>query len=146
MFHGRRMEHKVNSIHKRALKLVYEDSYDITFQELLTRDKSVSVHQKNLQLLATEISKSKNGVSPEFMNDIFHFVERPYNLRSERDHNVYHGSEILSSLAPKLLDLLPNSIKIFASLQEFKTKVNTWAFDCFSCRIRKKYFGRVGFI
>ena len=152
MFHGRRMEHKVNSIHKRALKLVYEDSYDITFQELLTRDKSVSVHQKNLQLLAIEISKSKNGVSPEFMNDIFHFVERPYNLRSDytlkrkRDHTVYHGSEILSSLAPKLWDLLPNSIKIFASLQEFKTKVNTWAFDCFSCRIRKKYFGRVGFI
>ena len=77
------MEHRINSIHKRALKLVYQDSSDLTFQELLAKDKSVSVHQKSLQFLATEIFKSKTGVSPELMNDIFHFVERPYNLRSD---------------------------------------------------------------
>ena len=77
------MEHRINSIHKRDLKLVYQDSSDLTFQELLAKDKSVSVHQKSLQFLATEIFKSKTGVSPELMNDIFHFVERPYNLRSD---------------------------------------------------------------
>ena len=152
MFHSRKMEHRINSIHKRALKLVYQDSPDLTFQELLAKDKSVSVHQKNLQLLATEIFKSKTGVSPELMNDIFHFVKRPYNLRSvytlerKRDHTVYHGSESLSSLAPKLWDLLPNSIKSSASLKEFKTKINTWAFERCPCRICKKYVGRVGFI
>ena len=70
MFHSRKMEHRINSIHKRALKLVYQDSPDLTFQELLAKDKSVSVHQKNLQSLATEIFKSKTGVSPELMNDI----------------------------------------------------------------------------
>ena len=101
------MEHRINSIHKRALKLVYQDSPDLTYQELLAKDKSVSVHQKNLQLLATGIFKSKTGMSPELMNDIFHFVERPYNLRSEytlerkRDHTLYSGSE-------SLLPLLPN--------------------------------------
>ena len=106
MFHSRKMEHRINSIHKRALKLVYQDSPDLTFQELLAKDKSVSVHQKILQLLATEIFKSKTGMSPELMNDILHFVERPYNLRSDytlerkRDHTVYHGSESLSSLLP----------------------------------------------
>ena len=151
MFHSRKIEHRINSIHKRALKLVYQDSPDLTFQELLAKDKSVSVHQKNLQLLATEIFKSKTGVSPELMNDIFHFVKRPYNLRSvytlerKRDHTVYHGSESLSSLAPKLWDLLPNSIKNSASLKEFKTKINTWAFERCPCRICKKYVGRVGF-
>ena len=65
------------------------------------------------------------------MNDIFHFVERTYGLRREytlerkRDHTVYHGSDSLPSLAPKLWDLLPNSIKNSASLKEFKTKINT---------------------
>ena len=63
------MEHRINNIHKRALKLVYHDSPDLTFQELLAKDKSVSVHQKNLQLLATEIFKSKTGISPQLMND-----------------------------------------------------------------------------
>ena len=39
--------------------------------------------KKNLQLLATEMFKFKTGVSLELINDIFHFVERPYNLRSD---------------------------------------------------------------
>ena len=75
------------------------------------------------------------------MNGIFHFVERPYNLRSDyalerkRDHTVYHGSDILSSLAFKLWDLLPNSMKNSASLKEFKTKINTWTFEHCPCRI-----------
>ena len=99
MFHSGKMEHRINSIRKRALKLVYQDLPDLTFQELLAKDKSVSIHQKNLQLLSTEIFKSKTGVSPELMNDIFHFEERPYNFRSDytlerkQDHTVYHGSE-----------------------------------------------------
>ena len=72
MFHSRKMDHRINSIHKRALKLVYQDSQNLTVQELLAKDKSISVHQKNLQFLATEIFKSKMGVSPELINDIFH--------------------------------------------------------------------------
>ena len=72
MFHSRKMDHRMNSIHKRALKLVYQDSQNLTVQELLAKDKSISVHQKNLQFLATEIFKSKMGVSPELINDIFH--------------------------------------------------------------------------
>ena len=152
MFHSRKMEHRINSIHKRVLKLVYQDSLDLAVQELLAKDKLVSVDQKNLHLLASEIFKSKTGVSPELMNDIFHFVERPYNLRSDytlerkRDHTIYHGSESLSFLAPKLWDLLPNSIKNSASLKEFKTKINTWVFERCPCRICNKYVGRVGLI
>ena len=63
---------------------------------------------KNVQLLATEMFKSKTGVSPELMNDICHFVERPCTLKSnytsERilDHTVHHGSESLSFLASKI--------------------------------------------
>ena len=60
MLHSRKMEHRINSIHKRALKLNYQNFHDPIFQELLTKDKSVSVDQKNLQLLATEIFKFTN--------------------------------------------------------------------------------------
>ena len=90
------------------MKLVYQDYHDLTFQELPAKDKSVSAHQKNLPLLATEIFNSKTGVSPELMKDIFHFVERrhdftsDYTLERKRDHTINHGSDRLSSLAPKL--------------------------------------------
>ena len=63
------------------------------------------------------------------MNDIFHFVKRPYNTRSDhtlerkQDHTVYHGSESLFFLAPKLWDLLPDSIKDSTFFKEFKQKL-----------------------
>ena len=47
MFHSRKIEHRINNIHKRALKLVYQDSPDLTFQELLAKYKSIKVHQKS---------------------------------------------------------------------------------------------------
>ena len=62
------MENRINSIHKIALKLVYRDTHELTFQELLAKGKSANVHQENL--LTTEIFKSKAGMSPELMNDI----------------------------------------------------------------------------
>ena len=119
MFHSRKMEHRINSIYKRTLKLVYEDSHGLTFQEFLAEDKSATVHQKGPSVIGTEIFKSKTRVSSELMNNICHFVERLFKLRSKhrlertRDHThtVYHDSESLSSLAPQLLDLLANSPK-----------------------------------
>ena len=98
MFRIRKMEHRINSNHKRALTLVYKDSHDLTFQDLLAKDNQLLFSKKNVQLLATGIFKSKSGVSPELMN-IFHFVGRSYHftrsytLERRRDHTVYHGSE-----------------------------------------------------
>ena len=57
IFHSRKMEHRINSIQKWALKFVYEDSRKLTCHKLLAKDKSISVHLRNLQLLATEIFK-----------------------------------------------------------------------------------------
>ena len=58
MFHIRKINNCINSLHERALRLVYRD-YNATFSELISKDKSVTIHQRNLQLLATEIFKKK---------------------------------------------------------------------------------------
>ena len=130
MFHSKKIEHRISSIHKRVLKLIYQDSHDLTFQELLAKTNQLVFTEKNLQLLATEIFKFKIGLSPELMNDIFHFVERRFckkrlYIKKKTRSYVYHGSESLSSRAPKLWDILPNSIKKSTFLKEFKTKINT---------------------
>ena len=58
MFHSRSMKHRVNKIYKRALKLAYNDTPNLNFDELLVKDKSATIH--HLQLLsATEIFKAK---------------------------------------------------------------------------------------
>ena len=42
-------------------------------QDLLQKDKSVSIHTKSLQYLATEVFKVKNCLSPEIMNQVLLF-------------------------------------------------------------------------
>ena len=74
MICSRKMEHRINNIHKRNLKFVFDDSCDFTFQELLAKGRSDNVHQKHPQLPAAKIVKSKTGVSPELMNNILHSV------------------------------------------------------------------------
>ena len=51
MFHSRKINNRINSSQERALRIVYRD-YNATFSELLSKDKSVKIHQRNLQLLA----------------------------------------------------------------------------------------------
>ena len=43
---SRYMENRVSKIHKRALRLVYDDSQNLPFEELLVKGNSVSIHQK----------------------------------------------------------------------------------------------------
>ena len=84
---------------------------------------------KKPQLLATEIYKSKIGMSPDLMNDIFQLVGRPYNLRRnftlevKRNYTLYHDPENFSSLSPKQWDLLPNPIKIQCQLRISRPKL-----------------------
>ena len=50
MCHGRTLDNKINKLHERALRLAYEDRKS-TFEGLFNKDKSVTIHQKNLQAL-----------------------------------------------------------------------------------------------
>ena len=53
-----------------SLRITYNGSKS-TFEELLNKDNSVSIHHKNLQFLATEVFKIKDNMAPEFLNEIF---------------------------------------------------------------------------
>ena len=70
MFHSPHINTKINNLHFRALRLVYLDEKS-SFEELLNKDGSVTVHHRNLQLLAIEMFKVIKGVAPAFMTDIF---------------------------------------------------------------------------
>ena len=63
MFHSRRLNNKINSVHKKALTTVYSDDTS-AFQELLDKDSSLSVPHRNIQALAIKIYKKVNGTLP----------------------------------------------------------------------------------
>ena len=70
MFHDRHVHAKINYIHERALRIAYQDRPS-SFEELLIKDNSVSIHQRNLQMLVTEIYRTRMNLNPPFMKEIF---------------------------------------------------------------------------
>ena len=52
---------KIHASKINALRLFFDDNTYLSFNELLVKDKSVSIHQINLQYLATDIFQAKNG-------------------------------------------------------------------------------------
>ena len=98
-----------------ALRLVYNDK-SFSFRELLERDNSVTIHERNIQVLLTEIFKVKSEAAPEIMTGIFKFKDHSYDLRKnnclERRiiKSCKYGSETVSNLGAKLWDILPENI------------------------------------
>ena len=56
MCHSRLMNNKINRQHDECLRIVYSDK-TFSFEELLDKDEYVTIHTRNLQVLATEMFK-----------------------------------------------------------------------------------------
>ena len=85
MCHSRTNKNKINRLHERCLRVVYNDKQS-SFNELVEKGGSVSIYMRDIQILATEMYKLVNNLSPSIMNRVFKLnsVNRykffPYNL------------------------------------------------------------------
>ena len=152
MLHSKTLNNGIKNIHERALKLTYKGN-KFSFKQLLEKDHSVTVHYKNLQVLDTEIFKVKNNLAPDIMKDVSELKEPPYNLRSESNHftrrnvkSTYYGLLSVKHLAPQIWELVPQSIRKCKTLNEFKTKINSWYPDHCLCMLCKTCMAQLGFI
>ena len=57
MCHGRSNNRKINMLHERCLRIIYNDKQS-SFTELLNKDNSVSIHIRNIQRLAIKMFSS----------------------------------------------------------------------------------------
>ena len=152
MFHSRNINNRINKIHHRALKLVYNNELNSSFVNLLEKDASVSIHQKNLQYLAIEIFKAKNDISSSLMKEMFIFVNKPYDLRNNtvlsrrKIKTEFYGTETISNLAPQIWDLVPSSLKEAKSLNIFKREIKKYKFLKCPCKLCKTYISNLGYI
>ena len=106
MFHSRHLNNTINSIHKRALRITYQDPYIYISRNV--KDNSVSIHHRNLQALATEMFKICRGWSPVILRETFvpkislHNLIRNNTFERHQVHSIYLGAESLSFLGPKI--------------------------------------------
>ena len=149
MFCSRKMNDKINHIQERALILVYSD-YIISFGDLLKKDKSVSIHHRNIQKVAIEMFKVKNNLCPEMIQ--YHF-RRKCSLKSKATfqrpniNTVYKGEYSLRWFDPMVWDsMIPEKTKSLSNFEEFKKAINAWVPNNCPCRLCKHYVPNLGFV
>ena len=103
--------------------------------------------------LAIEICKFKNELAPMITANVFtttpenHYNLRNYNgFRSPFARTVYHGTESMSYLGPKIWDIVPIELKNAQSLNSFKKSIRKWIPNNCPCRLSKRYVDGVGFL
>ena len=89
MFCSRQSNNLINKVHERGLRrLIYRDETK-DFQQILREQIEITIHQRNLQDLMTEVCKFVNSMAPPIMNSLFQF---PYNT-----NNIRHFQEIYTT-------------------------------------------------
>ena len=97
MFCFRQSNNLINKVHEGALKLIYQDNCNC--EVLLEKQHDFSIHQRNLQVLMTEIYVIVNGIALPIMNFLFTFHLNQHNLRNfqelstEKTNTVNYGLE-----------------------------------------------------
>ena len=140
MFCGKTANKEINRIHKRALRILFND-YEASFEELLQRNNEQTVHTKNLHKLMTEVYKSLNCQSPAFMQDLFIRKEVTYDLRAKdllqlpKARTVLNGLNSIVFRGSILWNAISDAIKSSQSIASFKLKIKLWNGDDCNCNI-----------
>ena len=148
MFHSRKLNNRINKIHERALRIVYQDEQS-SYHDLLKKDESFTIHERNIQTLGIELYKVAYGLSPEIMKLVF-----PLNPRGKfvwedifRTFNVKTtswGLETLAHIGPKIWSAIPKEMKKLP-LSKFVKSIRKWKPEC-PCRMCKFWLKDVGYI
>ena len=129
------------------MRIIYSHKQS-SFETLLEKDGSVFVHNQNLQIFATKMYKTKNDLSPLIVIELFEQRnEQHCDLRKNSQftippiRTVYHGSESISFLGPKIWNILPDRLKNVNSIEAFKIQIKKkWKHENCPCRLCKFMF------
>ena len=123
----RQLNQKINKIKERSLRIIYKDT-ESTFSELLQKDCAVIIRTKNLQILTTDMYKTKYELNPLFMQEIFRENTTRYNLRNNNEftqpkvRSVSNRTESVRFNGPQLWQTLPSTIRNLETLCQLKKR------------------------
>ena len=108
MCHNGTNNNKINRLHERCLRLIYNNKKSF-FKNILEKDWSVSIHHTNLRTFAKELFKVFKGLSPVIFAEAFPVRQQSqYNIRNycyfamPRAKTVNHVFKSLSYKGSKL--------------------------------------------
>ena len=149
MFCSRKMNRRINHVHERALRLVYDD-YVSTSDVLLRKDKYVCIHHQNIQKVAIEMFKVKHNLCSEMVQSLF--LQRDgrksgASFLRPQINSVEKGEKSLRWFGPIVWDtMLPDNIKIISDLEKFKIIIKGWVPANCVCRLCRDYILNLGVV
>ena len=87
MFHCCKTNYKINRSQERALRLIYND-YIYSFEELLFKDGTFTIHEQNIQNLAIEMFKALTDLSTADFSELFQLNESLSGFRSNEPQKL----------------------------------------------------------
>ena len=122
------------------------------FEELLEKNNSCKIHDRNLQKLITKIFKVKMNLAPEVTKEVFEIAECLYALKNElkikskKIHSVTYGIETVSFVGARVWNSLPSDFKKWKSLELFKSEIKNRILENCPCKLWRPYLQRVGYV
>ena len=142
MFCSKKSTNTINSIHKRALRILHRKP-NISLTDLLKIDHSPNIHLIHLRSLMIEVFKSVNKINPEFMWDYFTIKLCPYNLRKPNllclptKSGKSYGTKTLVYKATSIWNTLDKSILSLSDLRTFIRDIKKWNGERCICHLCK---------
>ena len=140
MFCSKASNSLIDKTHKRALRVVHQN-FNLSLEELFVNWNVVSIHIQNLRALMTEIFKALNGLSPDFLSEIFKRKEMKYSLRQPNllklptTFHYNHGIYGVTFRGALLWNKLPSDFHKVQILTSFKSKIKNWNGLGCTCKI-----------
>ena len=126
MFHSRKSNNKINLLHERTLRMIYNDRIS-SFQELLEKDNSCTVHHFNVQSLAIVMFKVISNIAATIIDDLFiTYLRSKFKFAVPSVRSVHNGQNSIQYYGPLILNAIPGYITDSETLGIFKGKIRKW--------------------
>ena len=128
MFSDKATNAKLNCTFEKAQRLVSKGS-ELKLKQI--KEKSITIHQHNLQLLMVEIFKTKNNLNSTFMKNVFTKRDVQYNLNSKNHlqlpniRTAKYGIENIQYIGHDLWASLSDDIEDSGTLINFTQKIKS---------------------
>ena len=134
------------------MRLIYNDNIS-SFKELLSKDGTFTIHEQNIQNLATEMFKALNDLSTPDFSELFQLNESLYSLRSNGPQklcipnisSVWFGKGSIQYFGPVIWNSIPAKIRNAKTLSLFKKKIRKWKPSNCQCQLRVDFLDGIGF-